>query len=41
MPVIELVTVQIGATDGQHTQVTGGDIQAGTPVIVDVATSKK
>jgi HlyD family secretion protein len=35
------VEIQVGATDGQHTQVTGGDLSAGAAVIVDVASTAK
>jgi HlyD family secretion protein len=35
------VEIQVGATDGQHTEVTGGEISAGTAVIVDVASTAK
>ncbi len=34
------VTVTIGATDGRHTEIAGGEIAPGTPVIVDVAEAK-
>jgi HlyD family secretion protein len=30
------VTVTVGLTNGELTEVTGGDVEAGTPVIVDV-----
>jgi HlyD family secretion protein len=35
------VEIQVGATDGQHTQVTAGDLSPGAAVIVDVASTAK
>jgi HlyD family secretion protein len=35
------VDVVIGVTDGQRTQIVKGDIEPGTPVIVDTGTAKK
>jgi HlyD family secretion protein len=37
----EETEVDVGATDGQHTQIVGGEITAGTAVIVDVASAAK
>ena len=35
------VPVTVGATDGNMTELAGGDITPGTPVIVDVATPRR
>jgi HlyD family secretion protein len=37
----EETEVDVGATDGQHTQIVGGEITPGTAVIVDVASTAK
>lgn len=34
------VNVEVGVSDGRHTEVTGGDLRAGTPVIVDYEAPK-
>jgi HlyD family secretion protein len=35
------IAVNVGATDGRHTEVTGGDLAAGTPVVVEATLPSK
>jgi HlyD family secretion protein len=35
------VSVTVGVTDGQMTEVVGGDVQPGMPLLTDVVISKK